>query len=203
MVIWSVWHGLPGESGEDLSASRVAGASVADRPADVARLPTEAPTAVVLDGLAPPADDRGDDGAVASGSLVSSMPYAKVRMDSRVDRVSPKPDSQAGTEDRVDPATRRQFVRSWASLVVARHLPEQRRGELIRALADQAFGDRAETELARIEKSDAARREVERRERVLAWLREEFAALRAGESMAQADRQAAVRRLLDEYLDRL
>ncbi len=135
---------------------------------------------------------RADDGSItAVGAAVSPATGRPL---------SPR-ETAAPTDDLSD--LRARFARSWASLMASPRMPDDRRRRLILALAHETFGQRAEVELARVEQSEDARREVAHRAETLHWLRREFASLQTTETMAPADRRAAVRRLLDEYLDRL
>jgi hypothetical protein len=99
--------------------------------------------------------------------------------------------------------TRANFTRSWAAIMASSRTPEGRRRRMIQALAERLFGDQAAIELERVADSEEARRELELRKRELRRLEEEFAALRSDTTMSRADRQKAVRRLLDDYLERL
>jgi trehalose-6-phosphate synthase len=101
------------------------------------------------------------------------------------------------------PDVRRRFAQTWASIMTAPGASDAHRRQTATALAHHVFGKQAEAELARIEASPEAQRRIENRRRVLAWLDTQFAELRADTTATVPERQRAVRRLLDEYLERI
>lgn len=98
---------------------------------------------------------------------------------------------------------RRRLIQAWAAIMSSSHTPDERRQVFLMDMATDLFGDQGSAELTRLQDSDEARVELARHLQQRQWLRNQFALLRADTSATRSERQAAVRRLLDEYLDRI
>ncbi len=100
-------------------------------------------------------------------------------------------------------ARRRRLTQAWAAIMSSSHAPDPPRQAFLTDMATDLFGDQGSAELTRLQDSDEARRELARHREHRQWLQGQFARLRADTSVTRSERQAAVRRLLDEYLDRI
>jgi len=183
----------------DRTAGRVETTTVSDR------APTAQPT-----GPARLATRDAGDSSNANVSEVEervSGPLAGVPLGrpSRAAITAPPTDGLAEPPAEADDleARRRRLTQAWAAIMSSSHTPDEHRQRFLVDMAAGLFGDQGSAELTRLHDSDEARRELARHRQQRRWLRGQFARLRADTSATRSERQASVRRLLDEYLGRI